>query len=302
MRPNTALVIYVLVTFAGVQCLRILQSNDDGWAELYIRSLNDALLAAGHQVLLSAPAHDRSGTGNREREPWPLLVPGQYNSCPGNEQEFGRDQTRPDLYWVNSYPVTAARYGIELFAPSLWGARRRPDLVVAGPNVGSNLEHLHVSGTVAIAAYASSEGIPGIAFSGGSGGRLPWYTSPVPVRSEVYAALAARLIDRITSGRKPYLPRDTLLNVNFPKVSEGHCSNPYDFKWVLSRVTSQSAAHPDVKTCGSERLPDERRVVTTPGCYISVTVVNSKDLRTASKKEQKFVLDKLGNLLSCLPQ
>lgn len=49
--------------------IRIVQSNDDGWAEQNIRTLNDALIASGHQVLLSGPAQDNSGTGMLW---WPL--------------------------------------------------------------------------------------------------------------------------------------------------------------------------------------------------------------------------------------
>lgn len=45
------------------QAARIVQSNDDGWAELYLRSFNDALNEAGHDVVLSAPADNQSGTG-----------------------------------------------------------------------------------------------------------------------------------------------------------------------------------------------------------------------------------------------
>lgn len=41
---------------------RIIQSNDDGWAESYIRVLNNALIEAGHDVVLSAPAENMSGT------------------------------------------------------------------------------------------------------------------------------------------------------------------------------------------------------------------------------------------------
>lgn len=41
---------------------RIIQSNDDGWAESYIRVLNNALTEAGHDVVLSAPAENMSGT------------------------------------------------------------------------------------------------------------------------------------------------------------------------------------------------------------------------------------------------
>lgn len=52
----------VLVNALAVQAVRIVQSNDDGWAELNIRALNDALIASGHQVLLSGPAEDKSGS------------------------------------------------------------------------------------------------------------------------------------------------------------------------------------------------------------------------------------------------
>lgn len=46
----------------GAQGVRIIQSNDDGWAESYIRTLNDALIEGGHDVVLSAPAENKSGT------------------------------------------------------------------------------------------------------------------------------------------------------------------------------------------------------------------------------------------------
>lgn len=38
-------------------------SNDDGWAEINIRTFYNALTAAGESVVLSAPAEDESGTG-----------------------------------------------------------------------------------------------------------------------------------------------------------------------------------------------------------------------------------------------
>lgn len=50
----------------GANGARILQSNDDGWAELYIRSLHEALNNAGHDVVLPAPAENKSGSGEHE--------------------------------------------------------------------------------------------------------------------------------------------------------------------------------------------------------------------------------------------
>lgn len=44
----------------GGQAARILQANDDGWAELYLRSFHDALIGAGHDAVVSAPADNQS--------------------------------------------------------------------------------------------------------------------------------------------------------------------------------------------------------------------------------------------------
>lgn len=52
-----------LLPALGAHGIRIIQSNDDGWAELYVRSFHDALLASGHDVVLSAPAENKSGSG-----------------------------------------------------------------------------------------------------------------------------------------------------------------------------------------------------------------------------------------------
>lgn len=38
-------------------------SNDDGWAEINIRTFYNTLTAAGDSVVLSAPAENESGTG-----------------------------------------------------------------------------------------------------------------------------------------------------------------------------------------------------------------------------------------------
>lgn len=56
MRPELSL---VLLTTA--HATQIVQSNDDGWAVKNIRVLNDALVAAGNDVVLSAPAENQSG-------------------------------------------------------------------------------------------------------------------------------------------------------------------------------------------------------------------------------------------------
>jgi hypothetical protein len=46
-----------------VQAVRIVLSNDDGWAEKNIRVLYDSLTASSQNVVISAPAENKSGTG-----------------------------------------------------------------------------------------------------------------------------------------------------------------------------------------------------------------------------------------------
>ncbi|KAK2038724.1 5'/3'-nucleotidase sure [Colletotrichum somersetense] len=299
MRADTALAL--LAQALAVQGIRIVQSNDDGWAELYTRSFNDALKASNHSVLLSAPAENESGRSSLDADPKPRTDPCEYDSCPANSGPVGLNETSPDLRWVNSYPVTSMRYGIQQFAPELWNGQA-PELAVAGPNVGSNLFlQVQFSGTVGAATFASKNGIPGIAFSGLTENRLAWNTEPVPLPSTVYAELANRLVTKIVAAGTPYLPNNTWLNVNFPEVADDKCSDPDDFKWVLSRI-NYNLLPIDVSTCGANgRLPQETTVVNTAGCYISVSVGEATHKLTADKDQQQAVLDKLGDFLSCLP-
>lgn len=59
MRVSVACALLPLAASAA----NIVLGNDDGWAEINIRTLYKALVAAGESVVLSAPAQDKSGTG-----------------------------------------------------------------------------------------------------------------------------------------------------------------------------------------------------------------------------------------------
>lgn len=64
--PGSVLVLAALLASMAAS-IRIVQSNGEGWATLNIRQLNDALRADGHDVVLSAPADNQSGTGKRNQ-------------------------------------------------------------------------------------------------------------------------------------------------------------------------------------------------------------------------------------------
>ncbi|TWU78634.1 hypothetical protein ED733_005333 [Metarhizium rileyi] len=301
MRSLTRLVaILAAFAFPLGDSIRILQTNDDGWAEGNIRVLNDALIAMGHQVVLSGPAENKSGAGSRQEDPKPRKKPCMYDSCPANSGATGSNATRPDLNWVNSYPVTSARYGVETFGPKVWNGEK-PELVVAGPNVGPNYWLVNlISGTVGAAAYAAHEaGIPAIAFSGANTKSYSWNT-PASLESAVFADIAANITQTIIDAGKPYLPKGVYLNVNMPRVAAGgRCSKASDVKYILSRITMGLLSDPDVDWCGKSRLPTEFGVQMRAQCSVSISVGHASDKMSTDATSQRVVLDKLRPLLSC---
>ena len=72
---------------------------------------------------------------------------------------------------------------------------------------------------------------------------------------------------------------------------------------MLSRINAAaSGAAPDVETCGTDRLPTENSVVATSGgCFVSVSVMNATNKDDVDASTQAFVLNKLSNILTCLP-
>jgi hypothetical protein len=236
--------------------------------------------------------------------PLPRTSPCEFDSCAGNGQTVGSNATDANLNWVNSFPVTAIKYGINTVAPKIFGAANKPEFAVTGPNVGSNLDiQVPFSGTVGAATFAVSAGIPAIAFSGSTGDPTAFNAS-TPLYSQIYADLATNLTHAVLASGKPYLPAGVYLNVNFPDVAQGKCDAMQDFKFVLSRIVPHVPIimPDDVKTCDGGSLPSERSVVdNTSGCFVSVSVGNAKTKFDASPENQMAVLNKLKGMLSCLP-
>lgn len=55
--------LFLALATGGSQAIRIIQSNDDGWAEMNLRAFHDVLIQAGHDAVVSSPAEDMSGKG-----------------------------------------------------------------------------------------------------------------------------------------------------------------------------------------------------------------------------------------------
>lgn len=294
---------WILFALPLVHAIRIIQSNDDGWAELQVRTLFYNLANAGHEVILSSPAEQQSGKGSLDAPPKQVNWDGcAHTSCPAHSAPIGSNSSDPRLNWVNSFPVTAIKNGIQHRASELWGEGNSPELAVTGPNVGSNIGvQVPFSGTVGAAVFAAQKArIPALAFSGFSGEPTPWY-KPVPIHIQTYADLALNVTTRIVESGTPYLPRGVFLNVNFPEVTESKCNTLNQFKFILTRINWGVFSKPDVNWCGSERLPTETEVILQSGCYASISVGDAEDKTTADRKKQEQVLAKLKPILSCLP-
>ncbi|EFR02023.1 acid phosphatase [Nannizzia gypsea CBS 118893] len=282
----------------AVQAANIVSSNDDGWAEVNLHTLYNALTSSGHSVVVSAPADNKSGTGSSDAAPTTRNSPCEFNSCPAGSPAVGYDQNNPRFNYVNSFPVTSMRYGIQTVAPKFFGGRR-PDLAVAGPNVGANLGRtVQISGTVGAATEAALEGIPAIAFSG-SVGSMTAYWDYTPNYSAVYATLATQVTNALLRGSGPVLPSGVFLNVNFGAVSDYDCTSADDFSFILTRILPTSG-NPDVNICGNGGvLPTESDIVKSDGCYVSISVATARGKRDADSSAQEFVLNKLSSILSC---
>lgn len=282
--------------------IRIIQSNDDGWAEINARTLFDSLNAAGNQVVLSGPAENQSGTGSSDETPTTVDSDGcQYSSCPAGAPATGANSTDPRLNYVNSYPVTSIKTGISTTGPALWNGAA-PELAVTGPNVGQNVDvQAFFSGTIGAAVYAAETAkIPAIAFSGRSGDPTAW-NAATPIHSKVYADLALNLTTTLINSGTPYLPDGVFLNVNFGEVTDTKCNTASQFKFIPTRVTTGVVSGKDAEICGSTRLPWEADVILLrSACYVSVTVGDASDKTTADAERQKVVYDKLQPILSCL--
>ena len=174
--------------------------------------------------------------------------------------------------------------------------------VVAEPKTANLGSTVKISGTVGAATEAAKEGIPAIAFSGTTGSQIS-YTEDQETYIAVYGDLSTNVTQTLAATAKPYLPSNIWLNVNYPSVSSSECSSPTKFKFVLSRINSaDSDTAADVNTCGSTRLPTEKTVVNTSGCYASISVGVATTKGDATAAQQAVVLGKLKKILSCLPK
>ena len=223
---------------AAAAALDIVLTNDDGFETANIRALYQRLKAAGHDVVISAPTGNQSGTGGRveyQRAMAPLTRPSRYGGAEEGAPGVGTDNQDRDIHYVDGTPVTALLYGIDVVAAQRWG--RPPELVISGPNEGGNVGPPIVSsGTVANALYAINRGLPAVAVSDAPWDKVPWTQLAPDSRAWAVAEVVVRLVAALEAGRKtgrPLLPEGTGLNVNIPDLPAAQLAGA---KFRLTRI------------------------------------------------------------------
>jgi 5'-nucleotidase len=228
---RTALAATAALCASPAFALNILVCNDDGITAANVRALKHRLAAAGHQVIITAPIDNQSGTGGFVRflQPIPPLLGTERGaralSLPAGSPGVGTDPTEPGVYYVNGTPVMACLYGIDVKAPRVFG--RAPDLVITGPNEGNNTGHINnSSGTFNTMLYAVNRGLPAVAISDAVTTQVTWSTSLAPTaRPFEVADIVVKLLGQLTrqslGGRGALLPEGLGLNVNIPEFAPG---------------------------------------------------------------------------------
>ena len=163
--------------------VRILVSNDDGYASAGLQALAGALQGLG-EVWVVAPEFEQSGSGHAISLHRPLRL----------------REVRPRWFAVDGTPTDCSYIAVAHVLKE-----RPPKLMVSGINHGPNLaDDITYSGTVAAAMEASLLGVPAIAFSLATRQEFRFEAAAGFARSLVKAAL-----------ERPLAP-GMLLNVNVP--------------------------------------------------------------------------------------
>jgi 5'-nucleotidase len=215
--------------------LNIVLSNDDGFETANIRALYVKLKAAGHDVVLSGPAQNNSGKGGSMNflvPVTPLTRATRFGTVKAGASGVGADPNDGNIFYVDGTPVMAMLYGLDVVGAQRWNGQ--PDLVISGPNEGSNLGMINPSsGTFNNAVYAVNRGIPALAVSyAGTSGRS--YTALTDGAPEYEIAdLIVKLVDQLDSNKGSdgrLLPAGVGLNVNVPNFASGTASAlPFKF-------------------------------------------------------------------------
>jgi 5'-nucleotidase len=224
---STTLLVALWMT-SPASALNIVLTNDDGFTA-NVKALREALIAAGHDVVLSIPCQNQSGTGAGLAFFRPITSLTQ--ACVGDAAAAGAPGVGPingieNAYYVDGTPLMATMHGLDVIAAQRW--KDGPDLLISGPNEGQNAGGIVISsGTVSNAQFALHRGIAAIAISADAN-----TTRNTTLAKEV-ATLCVKLLNALQKrSGGDVLPPGIGLNVNYPRFGAGESAR---LPWVMTR-------------------------------------------------------------------
>jgi 5'-nucleotidase len=189
-------------TFAGV---RILATNDDGIEAEGLHVLARRVAAAGHDLVVAAPATDASGSG---------AAIGLFHADSHIDVKRVAIADCDAPAWSVAGPP-----GFCALAARLGAFGAAPEIVVSGINAGPNTGRaiLH-SGTVGAALTAQNFGAKGIAVSVAAGTPWQWDTAAT-ITLEVLEVLTEAPPRSVLNLNVPSLPRDQVRGVRWARLA-----------------------------------------------------------------------------------
>ena len=170
----------------------ILVTNDDGVSAPGLRALIDVMSQIG-EVLVVAPDKPQSAMGHAITINSTLYL-----------NKLSKDNDPITEYSCSGTPVDCVKLAVNEIL------KKKPDLCVSGVNHGSNSSiNVIYSGTMSAAVEAGIEGIPAIGFSLSD---YDWNADFETIKS----FLRKITLEVLNNG----LPKDVVLNVNFPKLKK----------------------------------------------------------------------------------
>ncbi|MDE5591433.1 MAG: 5'/3'-nucleotidase SurE [Helicobacter sp.] len=177
---------------------RILITNDDGFSSFGLKALKEALQPLG-QITIVAPASEKSACGHGMTLTRPLRF----------------IQLDDDFYKLDDGSPTDCIY---LALHALYTEGFKPDLIVSGINIGSNMgEDVSYSGTASAAMEGVLHGIPSIAIS-----QLFYEKEMFGFDFALAKESIFYLVKKILEEGYPLGKRE-FLNVNIPPIDKEKC-------------------------------------------------------------------------------
>jgi 5'-nucleotidase len=255
--------------------LRILVTNDDGVGAPGIDAVVEALIGdPNNEVVVSAPAEQRSGSGDTRIENNPSCGTGE--AMPSSTASGYSDTT----WAVDGCPADAVVYALEDLYPD-----EPPHVVLSGINEGQNVGNVagalsQLSGTVGAAKTAACSGVPALASSQGDpaeGGEYDYESGLAEVLAWLEANRSALLQGSVSV--------DDITSINIPTCNAGMIRGRAEVE-LGTALPDGVGSLLDEQDCESTFTDPQNDLEAFFNGFVSITPVPSNSSNTCDKLNQ----------------